>query len=219
MALESFSALERDSRTRHDSDVQLSYAMYLVVGILTLGIYAIYVQYKLIARQQDHFRRMGRFAGDLVRLIAERAKETGSAQSSAELVEVRALSDDFQRFQRGKERSAALWTILSIVTLGLAMLYVLYFLNADLVRHQRLEADFIERSSTLLTKLGVGQYPIEVEHVVPNRNYAVYLLLTVITLGLFELYWVYVRIKDPNEHFKEHERFEDQLIATIRPAT
>lgn len=218
MALETFSALDRDSRIRHDSDVHLSYAMYLVVGILTLGIYTIYVHYKLIARQQDHYKRMRRFTDDLIRLVDEQASEIGSGQSTGELVEIRGLNDEFQRFQRGKERSPALWTILGIVTLGLAFLYVLYFLNADLVRHQRIEAEFIEKASALLTKLGVGKYPIQVEQVVPNRSYPLYLFLTVITLGLFELYWAYVRIKDPNEHFKEHDRFEDQLISTIRLA-
>lgn len=192
--------------------------MYLVVGILTLGIYTIYVHYKLIARQQDHYKRMRRFTDDLIRLVDEQASEIGSGQSTGELVEIRGLNDEFQRFQRGKERSPALWTILGIVTLGLAFLYVLYFLNADLVRHQRIEAEFIEKASALLTKLGVGKYPIQVEQVVPNRSYPLYLFLTVITLGLFELYWAYVRIKDPNEHFKEHDRFEDQLISTIRLA-
>jgi hypothetical protein len=223
MALETFSALDRDSRTRHDTDTHLSWGAYILLGIVTFGIYTIYINYKLIDRQQEHFKRMRRFADDLIRLVEEQIEVSGGSGSleagiEGQLLELRGLNDDFQRFQRGKERSAALWTILSVVTLGLAFFYVLYFLNADLVRHQRIEADFVEKGSALLTKLGIGKYPIQVEQVVPDRSYPLYLFLTIITIGIFELYWSYVRIKDPNEHFKEHDRFEDQFISTIRMA-
>ena len=43
--------------------------MYLVVGFITFGIYIIYVHFKLIQRQQEHFKRMGRFNDDLLKLI------------------------------------------------------------------------------------------------------------------------------------------------------
>src|SRR5205823_9088835 len=66
--LESFSLLDRESRRRRETDAQLSFAMYLVLSFFTLGIYAIYVHFKLIERQQAHFKRMGRFNEDLLKL-------------------------------------------------------------------------------------------------------------------------------------------------------
>jgi hypothetical protein len=220
MALESFPLLDRESRRRNDTDTRLSYAMYLVLGIVTLGIYALYVNYKLIERQQEHFKRIGRFNDDLFKVINERADEVGKAEEvRREVDELRTLNDEYQRLQRGKERNPALWTILSVVTFGILFFYVLYFLNDDLLKHQRAEAEYIEKASVALNKLGIGSHPVVVEQVVPDRSFPLYLFLTVITLGLFELYWAYVRIKDGNDHFDEHERFEDQLMALIRSAT
>ena len=199
--------------------MQLSYAMYLVVGFLTLGIYAIYINFKLIQRQQEHFKRMGRFNEDLLQLVGERAEATGqTANVTPDLDDLRQSNEDYQRLQRGKERSPALWTILSIITFGLAFLYVLWFLNDDLIQHQAAEAVYIEKASAVLNKLGIGRHPVIVEHVVPDRSYPLYLFLTIITIGFFEFYWSYVRIRDGNEHFLEHDRFEDQLMGLIRTA-
>lgn len=217
--LEKFPLLDRESRRRRDSDVQISYAMYLVVGIFTLGVYVIYVHFKLIQSQQEHFKRMGRFNEDLFGIIEERAANIRATQKHARAIdEMRVLNEEFRRLQRGKERSPGLWILLSVVTLGLAFLYVLYFLNADLREHQRAEAEYIEKASALLNKLGIGKHPVIVEQVVPDRSYPLYLLLTVVTPSLFEFYWSYVRIKDQNQHFLEHDRFEDQLVGLIRSA-
>lgn len=216
-ALEAFPLLDRESRRRHDTDTRLSFGMYLVLSFFTLGIYAIYVEYKLIDREQEHFKRMGRFNDDLYKLIEERADEVGTSKAVSKNVdEIRALNDQFQRLQQGKERSPALWTILSLLTLGLLFFYVRYFLTADMREHQRAEAEYIERASAVLNRLGIGKHPVQVEQVVPDRSFPLYLLLTFVTLGLFGLYWSFVLIKDGNEHFSEHERFEDQLMATIR---
>jgi hypothetical protein len=218
-SLEKFPLLDRESRRRRETDTQISFAMYLVVGFLTLGIYAIYVHFKLIQRQQAHFERMGRFNEDLFGIIEERAADIGATQTLAPSIEeIRVLNEEYQRLQRGRERSPALWIILTIVTFGLAGFYVLYFLNNDLREHQRAEAEYIEKASAVLNKLGIGKHPIVVEQVVPDRSFPLYLLLTVITIGLFEFYWGYVRIKDGNQHFLEHDRFEDQLMGLIRSA-
>jgi hypothetical protein len=218
--IEKFPLLDRESRRRRETDIRLSYAMYLVVGFFTFGIYAIYIHFKLIQRQQEHFARMARFNEDLYGVIEGRAENIGATQAyGREIEEIRLGMEDFHRLQRGKERNPALWTIIGLITLGLGFLYVLWFLNADLVEHQRAEADYIEKAGAVLNKLGIGKHPVIVEQVVPDRSFPLYLLFTVITLGLFELYWAYVRIKDPNDHFSEHDRWEDQLVSLIRANT
>jgi len=216
-SLESFTLLERESRRRRDTDVRLSYAMYLVVGFFTFGIYSIYVHFKMIQRQQEHFKRMGRFFDDLLKLVEERAEDTHTYQQhSRDIEELRSFTEDYHRLQRGKERSPGLWIALSIITLGLGFLFVLWFLQADMIAHQRAEAETLQKASQLLVKMGIGKHPITVDEVVPQRSYPLYLLATIFTLGLFELYWSYVRIKDTNVHFDEHDRFEEQLVAVIR---
>ncbi len=219
MTLETFPLLDRESRRRTETDQEMSFGLYLVLSFITFGIYAIYAHYKLIQREQDHFGRMARFNEDLYKLTEEQAEDTGRAgEVAAELTELRGMNEDFQRLQTGKERSPALWTIISLITLGLGYLYVYYFLHADLIEHQRAEAEFIEKSSLLLNKLGIGKHPIAVEQVVGGRSYALYLLVSIVTFGLFGIYWNYTFFKDGNQHFLEHRRFEDQLMSIIRTA-
>ncbi len=219
MTLEAFPLLDRESRRRIETDQEMSFGLYLVLSFITFGIYAIYAHYKLIQREQEHFDRMGRFNGDLYKLIYEQADESGKTNEvSAELTELNSMNEDFQRLQAGKERSPALWTIVSLITLGLAYFYVYYFLHKDLVDHQRAEAEYIEKASHLLNRLSVGKHPITIEQIVPDRSYALYLLLSIVTLGLFGIYWNYTFFKDGNAHFLEHRRFEDQLMGIVRAA-
>lgn len=217
MTLETFPLLDRESRRRIETDNEMSFGLYIVLSIITLGIYAIYAHYKLIQREQEHFGRMARFNDDLYKLANEQAEDTGkTAEVAANLDELRGLNEDFQRLQSGKERSPALWTIISIITLGLAYFYVYYFLHKDLRDHQLAEAEYIEKASLLLNRLGIGKHPITVEQIVPERSYALYLLLSIVTIGIFGIYWNFTFFKDGNEHFKEHRRFEDQLMSIIR---
>jgi hypothetical protein len=219
MTLETFPLLDRESRRRIETDKEMSFGLYLVLSFITFGIYAIYAFYKLIEREQKHFERMTRFNDDLYKLAEEQAEDTGkTAEATAELAELRGMNEDFQRLQAGKERSPALWTIISIVTLGLGYLYVYYFLHKDLIEHQRAEATYVEKSSLLLNRLGIGKHPVVVEQAVGERSYALYLLLSIVTFGLFGIYWNYTFFKDGNEHFLEHRRFEDQLMSVIRTA-
>jgi hypothetical protein len=219
MTLETFPLLDRESRRRIETDQEMSFGLYIVLSIITFGIYAIYAHYKLIQREQEHFDRMGRFNSDLYKLTSEQADDTGKAgEVSAQLDELRGMDEDFQRLQAGKERSAALWTIISIITFGLAYFYVYYFLHKDLIEHQRAEAEYIEKASLVLNQLGVGKHPIGVEQIVGERSYALYLLLSIVTFGLFGIYWNYTFFKDGNAHFLEHRRFEDQLMSVIRTA-
>jgi len=41
------------------------------------------------------------------------------------------------------------------------------------------------------------------------------LMLTIATMGLFGIYWIYILLKDPNEHFKYHIQVEKQLFDTL----
>lgn len=219
MALETFPLLDRESRRRVETDREMSFGLYIVLTIITFGIYGIYAHYKLIQREQEHFERMTRFNSDLYTLAVEQAEDTGkTAEFSTQLDELRVMDEEFQRLQATDERSPALWTIISIITLGIAYLYVYWFLHKDLMDHQRAEAEYVEKASILLNKLGIGKHPVTVEQVVHERSYPLYLLISILTLGLFGIYWNYTFFKDGNNHFREQQRFEDQLMGLIRGA-
>ena len=88
----------------------------------------------------------------------------------------------------------------------------------DFYRHERREDGFWEDASRALNRLGVNFSVPRRTETVPDRSFVLYLILSVITVGLFGIYWVYVMLKDPNEHFKYHIHAESQLMSTLEPA-
>lgn len=48
------------------------------------------------------------------------------------------------------------------------------------------------------------------------RSFKVFAVLTVVTLGFFSIYWVYLVFNDMNKHFLEQWRFEDGLLRNVR---
>jgi hypothetical protein len=50
----------------------------------------------------------------------------------------------------------------------------------------------------------------------PERSFFIYLILTLLTCGLFLIYWYYVLIKDLNDHFGAQWQFEDQIAAQMK---
>ena len=48
-----------------------------------------------------------------------------------------------------------------------------------------------------------------------ERSFAVYIILSVVTLGFFWVYWVYVLLNDPNNHFRQQASIEDTLMVQM----
>ena len=65
-----------------------------------------------------------------------------------------------------------------------------------------------------LSKLGFpAGRPFTIQRL-PERSFALYLVLTIFT-GIFVYYWLYALVKDPNEHFKYQWEFEDNLTSSL----
>ena len=78
---------------------------------------------------------------------------------------------------------------------------------------------FWEDMSRMLDKCGIKfVVPRRVE-ALPERNFVLYLILTIITAGLFGIYWLYILLKDPNQHFMYHRQIEDQLLSALETVT
>jgi len=94
--------------------------------------------------------------------------------------------------------------------------YIFHFLNKDFVKHDRNERIFLEQLSEIVPigdtlKLSrIGKFP--------DINTVVYVVLAVLTLGLFEIYWFYTLINDPNEHFRDHRVVDAKILETLKSA-
>jgi hypothetical protein len=205
--------VKKDMRMSVQSDKIMSALWVIILLIPILNIYAIY---NLVKRRNEHFYRQGLMSEDLLKLINKYADKKGVK------VELSSLERTLrERQHEEKEKSAPLWAILTFVS-GIAGLYVFYFLMKDFYNHERHENSFWESISNNLNTIGVEfTLPIDVKNaqlrrnVVQKRSFKIYLLLSIVTFGFFALYWFYILIKDPNEHFREHAILETQLDTAL----
>ncbi|MEM2493100.1 MAG: DUF4234 domain-containing protein [Nitrososphaerota archaeon] len=197
------------SSTTHPVLFLLTVGSFYLVALIASIIYAILL-YRLIARRNRHFSRQLRLLEYTVQLLREAARLRG-ADAEARLISVeRELRE--ARDEEG-ERSAVLWTILTVFT-GIAGLYVYYFLMRDFRRHEQREDRVLEDLSAVISSIGGMPLPGRGESV-PKRSFALYLALSLVTLGIFGIYWTYALIRDPNVHFREQARLEDELLRRL----
>ena len=232
--------LRRDIRMRSEYDKMMStawLAIYLVPIIVILitipamllgapeilllspilaivSIVSIVLIYKLVDRRNTHFKRQMFLMEDTIKLIRKIAE-----QKKTDVETELSLCERTLREAKTEEteKNAVLWAILSAI-IFIATWYVYYFLMKDFYKHERREDGFWEDASKVLGKLGISFTPPRRVNPLPNRSFVLYLILSIITLGIFGIYWLYVLIKDPNEHFKYHSSVDEELLATLEKA-
>jgi len=184
----------------------LLYFLYFVVLILV----ALMV-FKMVSRRNTHFNRQILLQEDIISMAREMSAKKG--------VDVSILLNNLDRSVREArleevEKNATLWAILVFVS-GLGLLYAGYFLMKDFFRHERREDMFINDTLRTFNAIGV---PINLPYrnpPIPDRSFALYFVLTLITGSIFAVYWVYVLVSDPNNHFRQQMLMEDTIMAQL----
>jgi len=177
----------------------------LLLAVVVGAIVNLYVIYKWISRRNSHFERIQR----LQSLIIEYLQAKGV--QDPELASMRSILEE-ARF-REQRRSPGLWLILYLVIGFIAWAYIMHFLTRDFAEHEHREHMFLQHLAAMLKRRNIA-LP-QPDRTIPNRNTVLYLILTIITLGLFGLYWIYTVTKDPNNHFLTHRKLEPQLAETL----
>lgn len=183
------------------------------IGIFVVAIIYTVMLYKLVKRRNTHFSRQTFLYEDLTNMAKEFAAKKG--------VDISLPLNNLDRTYREArveetEKSAALWAILSFIT-GLATLYVYYFLMKDFFKHERREEIFVEDLNRALATTGLVVNLPRRTVPIPDRSFILYFILSLVTLGLFSIYWVYVLLEDPNNHFRQQAMLEDTIIAQASP--
>jgi uncharacterized membrane protein len=181
----------------------VDYVSYFVVLILV----AVLV-FKLVSRRNAHFNRQILLQEDLVSMAREMATKRG--------VDVSILLNNMERNVKEArleetEKNATLYAIVG----PLVWVYAGYFLMKDFFRHERREDQFINDMLRTSNALGV---PINFPYrnpPIPDRSFALYFVLTLITASIFGVYWVYVLVTDPNNHFRQQMLMEDTIMAQL----
>lgn len=217
--LTSVSRLDRAIKERRESDVRLVnwWLYFLLLSWATFYIYSLYLFFKRIARI-DAFSRRKRAAYDALLEWTERQASSRAAGGSVS----RELADLKGRVETAYARDlrpirAGLSFVLTLVTLGLYSLYVVYRMNRYWWDAQVLEEDFDDSLSEVWMRLGLTRYPITYRpDQSKRRSYVLYLVLSIVTFGIWALVWDYKLHTDPDNLFGGFHDVEDAQLQTVR---
>jgi hypothetical protein len=191
-----------------------------VVVPFTLGIYAIVLAFKRVGRINGFIRRKQRYYEAAVTFTEQHAAK------ATQLPGARAEVDGIRSEMRGGFLTTltpiTVWLtiLLSVVTLGLYSFVVLYRMNRIWNDLQVFEAHFDDRLGRLWFQLGLTKYYALSFNIDPakKRSYGLYLVLSIVTLGLWGLVWDYKIHNDPNNLYHEFHAVEDVGLPTARAA-
>jgi uncharacterized membrane protein YidH (DUF202 family) len=191
-------------------------ATAIILSIVTCGIYGLYIFYKLMERRDQHLARMANVVNTSMALSKEKAAGTGKAELvSQEMAQLDMVQREM--YEQSRERGAVLWLVLGILT-GICTLIGYYFIMEDLARHDQLEAQYFTLMSGVLTKLGLSAQQSQAAPTIPERNFVTFLLLTIVTCGIYGFYWMYVIILDGNNHVEAQVQWEDYIYSALAAA-
>jgi hypothetical protein len=183
------------------------------LGYFLLIILLAIMIFRLVRRRNLHFNRQFLLYEDLVSV----ARELSSKKSTDVSVLINNLDRNLREARLDElEKNATLWAILSF-GFGAGLFYAGYFLMKDFYMHERREDAFVQDLVRTFYALGV---PINLPYrtsPVPDRSFALYFVLTLITGSIFAVYWVYVLVSDPNNHFRQQMIIEDTVMAQVSP--
>lgn len=184
-------------------------AVIALVGI-TGALLLLILIYKLIKRRNEHFKRHQLLEEDVVKALASSAGKK-RAKIEDKLASIERSTREARLSE--KEQPAFLWAILSFF-IPFVALYVAYFLMRDFYRHEKREDFFLEDLEKTAEPIVALEVPRRF-HSIPDRNVILYLVLTILTVGIFGIYWLYALIVDPNSHFNHQVAWEDKLLSSL----
>jgi len=172
--------------------------------------------YRLFKRNNNHTRREAMLRVAMIDHIKARAVETGSSQKLSPQIQTME-SINYESMVNEPERSAVLWDVLPIVPVvgWIFFLIALYYLTSYAPAHDRRWHAFTQQTQSAGSQLGMTMI-LPSWKTLPERSFIIYLILTIVTFGIFIIYWYYVLIKDMNEHYRTQWQFEDQLLGELQ---
>ena len=187
------------------------FIFYVILFIIAIVVTILF--FKLVKRRNTHFTRQAFIFEDLIGAAKQLAAKKGVDVS----LHVNYLERNMReaRFD-DLEKNATLYAILSLFPIF--NYYSYYFLMKDFFRHERREDLYIAGMTNLLATLGIPMNLPRRTSPVPDRSFAVYFIVSLITGGIFSVYWVYVLVSDPNNHFRQQAWVEDTIMAQLSPA-
>jgi hypothetical protein len=213
--------LDRSIKVRRDVDEPLiNWWLYiLLVSWVTFGIYSIYLFFKRINRIDGFSERKKAYYDAVLEWTERQAAGTGQTDTvHHQLTDLKssvahAYDTDLRPIKAG------LSFVLVLLTLGIYGFWVLHRLNRYWWDAQVLEQDFDDSLSQVWTKLGLLRYPVTFQvDQSKKRSYPLYLILTIVTFGIWGLVWDNKIHTDPDRLYRDFHSVEDSVLQIVRTA-
>jgi hypothetical protein len=99
---------------------------------------------------------------------------------------------------------------------GIVHIILFILLDGDLVDHDRAEGAIEHELSVIYGRLGAAVRRPTRPGMKERYNYAGRVVATVLTCGIYGLWWEYNIMNDANEHYDHNWRWEDALAASVQ---
>lgn len=211
--------IDRSIKMRRESDkILINYWLYFfLLSWITLGIYAIVLFFQRIGRIDRFSERKQMYYQWLVTWTSRYAQQRGSEDAVRGSLDD--MSSDIQAAYNGNFRkiNAGLSFLLTLVTIGIYGFYVLYRENRYWWDAQVFEQEFDDNLSKIWLTLGLMRHPVTFSlDQGKRRGYALYLVLSIITLGIWGVVWDYKIHTDPDNLYGEFHSNENIVLQVVR---
>jgi hypothetical protein len=190
--------------------LMLGWIGLILVGFI-ISVFGAVALYYMISRRNNHFRRQRMFTSILLPYLEVKLKEKGRSPNTISALALLNRDSEYEE----TEKSPAVWAVLYLFVSPIVGLYVFHFLTHDLYKHFKRQVDLGRSLEASLKDLDI-QFVSPAQYEIKRRETILYIILTIITVGLFWIYWFYLQLKEYNEHFKSQWKLEDQLMNTLR---
>lgn len=200
---------------RQETDYRFNWLTYIGWTILTIGVYSHYATYKLVERRTEHAKRRLAFSSYLWHALAARADALGRRADVQEgLDNLSRIHAQIEAYERRNKRDPALSTILRLVAAPVGA-YINHFLNQDFRFLDTWETSFSQNVEWVSQRLGaLASIPTRARRI-PARNTGLYVFLSIITFGLFTIWWRYAVMTDGNAHLDEDDQMENAILRSL----
>lgn len=195
---QTLSEIKRKIAARKETDKIMWFSMWAVLSVASFGIAWFPMIYSLIKRRNDHFLRQK----NLEDLILKKIEMLNPEKNL-----------DFLIKNSVRSRNERILTVSTIFIIP--SFYIFYFLKKDLINHEHHESIFITEINNFAKNLGK---PVNIQSYATASSFSPikYILISILTLGLASIYWLYSIFNDYNNHFKMQWIIEDQLFKFLK---
>lgn len=210
--------MEKNFRKRNKSDKPLvNYFLYcLLLNQITFGIYSIVVFFNRCSRVNSFILRKSEYYTDIINIAYKKAKLQNNNEVSEKI-------EELKRFYMKKYKKEInvidpiISLIIAIVTFGIYGFILFYRMNRIWNDLQKFEYEFDKKLMPILLELKIIKHPIEFEiEQSKNRNFILYLILSIVTFGIFMIVWDYKIHTDPNNMYEEFHYIEDKILENLK---